>query len=237
MLRVLGILKCSAYVQTFSSEISDLVGWVSEIHSGMYPHLVRNSTSPHPSYSFFVFCFAYLLVGFSALLAIQRSVQKLCRRPLHQRDEQQQRHRQFRRRVGQRTARRDRLPPRASDRQQNVYSARGTYALGALRHERHVRHTLYGRHDHLSVLILFRRALLFLLFLFLFLLSVSFALAPRGVGVLPIRKYTVLHVRRLALARRQPGQLCPRGIGEPRERGVRADVACRVERLERGERS
>ena len=47
MLRVLGTLKRSAYAQNFSNEINDLGSWVSEIHSGMYPHLVR--ITHHPS--------------------------------------------------------------------------------------------------------------------------------------------------------------------------------------------
>ena len=42
MLRVLGTLKRSAYAQIFENEINDLGSWVSEIHSGMYPYLVRN---------------------------------------------------------------------------------------------------------------------------------------------------------------------------------------------------
>src|SRR6266576_1595326 len=47
MLQVLGTLKHSVYAQNFTDEISDLGGWVSEIHSAMYPHLVRNTSSIH----------------------------------------------------------------------------------------------------------------------------------------------------------------------------------------------
>lgn len=41
MLRVLGTLQNSAFSRNFSSQISDLGNWVAEIHSAMYPHLVR----------------------------------------------------------------------------------------------------------------------------------------------------------------------------------------------------
>jgi hypothetical protein len=46
MLRVLGSLKRSVYAQNFENQINDLGSWVSEIHNGMYPHLVRNPPSP-----------------------------------------------------------------------------------------------------------------------------------------------------------------------------------------------
>src|SRR6267154_1755838 len=46
MLRVLGTLKRSVYAQNFANEINDLSSWVSEIHSGMYPHLVRINHHP-----------------------------------------------------------------------------------------------------------------------------------------------------------------------------------------------
>ena len=85
MLRVLGTLKCSAFSQNFESQIEDLGSWVSEIHSGMYPYLVR-IVSPLLS------CLCFLKVA----LATQRSVQKLCGRLCVQRYQQQQQHRQFR---------------------------------------------------------------------------------------------------------------------------------------------
>jgi hypothetical protein len=43
---VLGTLKCSAFSQNFESQIEDLGSWVSEIHSGMYPYLVRIVSPP-----------------------------------------------------------------------------------------------------------------------------------------------------------------------------------------------
>ena len=45
MLRVLGTLKRSVYAQNFENQINDLGSWVSDIHSGMYPHLVRGPSS------------------------------------------------------------------------------------------------------------------------------------------------------------------------------------------------
>jgi hypothetical protein len=50
MLRVLGTFKRSVYAQNFQNQINDLGSWVSEIHSGMYPYLVRNPIHPptHP---------------------------------------------------------------------------------------------------------------------------------------------------------------------------------------------
>ena len=42
MLRVPGTLKRPVYTQNFEINISDLGSWVSEIHGGMYPRLVRN---------------------------------------------------------------------------------------------------------------------------------------------------------------------------------------------------
>jgi hypothetical protein len=41
MLRVLGTLKSSSFSRNFKSQMKDLDNWVSEIHSAMYPHLVR----------------------------------------------------------------------------------------------------------------------------------------------------------------------------------------------------
>jgi hypothetical protein len=69
MLRVLGTLKRSVFAKKFQSQINDLGSWVSEIHSGMYPYLVRNPP-PYPICSF-------LLTGRTARdvqLATQRSV-------------------------------------------------------------------------------------------------------------------------------------------------------------------
>jgi hypothetical protein len=54
MLRVLGTLKSSAFSQDFRTEICDLGNWTAEIHSAMYPYLVRvyhsrqYITSPRP---------------------------------------------------------------------------------------------------------------------------------------------------------------------------------------------
>src|SRR6266702_3255854 len=41
MLRVLGTLKSSPFSRNFNGQIKDLGNWVAEIHSAMYPHLVR----------------------------------------------------------------------------------------------------------------------------------------------------------------------------------------------------
>ena len=41
MWRVLGTLKRSVCAQNFENQRNDLGSWVSEIHCGMYPHLVR----------------------------------------------------------------------------------------------------------------------------------------------------------------------------------------------------
>jgi hypothetical protein len=45
MLRVLGTIKSSQFSGTFGSQIKDLGNWVTEIHSAMYPYLVRHSPS------------------------------------------------------------------------------------------------------------------------------------------------------------------------------------------------
>jgi len=45
MLRVLGTLKGSQFSENFGSQIDDLGNWVAEIHSAMYPYLVRTSFS------------------------------------------------------------------------------------------------------------------------------------------------------------------------------------------------
>lgn len=45
MLRVLGTIKHSDYANTLSNEQNDLVTWIKEIHTGIYPHLVR---APRP---------------------------------------------------------------------------------------------------------------------------------------------------------------------------------------------
>ena len=41
MLRVLGTLKSSHFSRNFSNQIKDLGNWVTEIHTAMYPYLVR----------------------------------------------------------------------------------------------------------------------------------------------------------------------------------------------------
>ena len=43
MLRVFGTIKNSEYANTFESELSNLTSWVTEIHAGVYPHLVSTS--------------------------------------------------------------------------------------------------------------------------------------------------------------------------------------------------
>src|SRR5258708_10400098 len=60
MLRVLGTLKRSVYAQDFHSQINDLGNWVSEIHGGMYPHLVRSLLCIYPAHLKTSFC---LLTG------------------------------------------------------------------------------------------------------------------------------------------------------------------------------
>ena len=45
MLRVLGTLRKSQFSENFGSQIEDLGNWVSEIHSAMYPYLVRTYVS------------------------------------------------------------------------------------------------------------------------------------------------------------------------------------------------
>ena len=45
MLRVLGTIQHSQYAKSMKNQAKDLVGWVSEIHNGMYPHLVRSHIS------------------------------------------------------------------------------------------------------------------------------------------------------------------------------------------------
>ena len=50
MLRVLGTLKGSLYAPNFENQINDLGSWVSEIHSGMYPYLVRDLSIHPPTY-------------------------------------------------------------------------------------------------------------------------------------------------------------------------------------------
>ena len=52
MLRVLGTIQSSSFSRNFKVQISDLGDWVAEIHSAMYPHLVRlpaynDVTCPH----------------------------------------------------------------------------------------------------------------------------------------------------------------------------------------------
>ena len=41
MLRVLGTLKSSSFSRNFKNQIKDLGNWVAEIHTAMYPYLVR----------------------------------------------------------------------------------------------------------------------------------------------------------------------------------------------------
>src|SRR5258707_15839823 len=60
MLRVLGTIKRSVYAQDFHSQINDLGNWVSEIHGGMYPHLVRSLLCIYPAHLKTSFC---LLTG------------------------------------------------------------------------------------------------------------------------------------------------------------------------------
>ncbi|PIL32528.1 hypothetical protein GSI_05231 [Ganoderma sinense ZZ0214-1] len=43
MLRVLGTIQHSQYSKKMKNQAKDLVGWVSEIHNGMYPHLQTTS--------------------------------------------------------------------------------------------------------------------------------------------------------------------------------------------------
>jgi len=43
MLRVLGTLRGSQFSKQFSSQVKDIGTWVTEIHSAMYPYLVRTS--------------------------------------------------------------------------------------------------------------------------------------------------------------------------------------------------
>lgn len=42
MLRVLGTIARSQYSKQMKNEQKDLISWVSEIHGGMYPWLVRH---------------------------------------------------------------------------------------------------------------------------------------------------------------------------------------------------
>src|SRR5258708_21858285 len=67
MLRVLGTLKRSVYAQDFHSQINDLGNWVSEIHGGMYPHLVRSLLCIYPAHLKTSFC---LLTGCQRRLGI-----------------------------------------------------------------------------------------------------------------------------------------------------------------------
>jgi hypothetical protein len=46
MLRVLGTLKSSSFSGNFKYQIKDLGNWVAEIHSAMYPYLVRHPQPP-----------------------------------------------------------------------------------------------------------------------------------------------------------------------------------------------
>ena len=41
MLRVLGTIQHSQYSKKMKKQAKDLAGWVSQIHNGIYPHLVR----------------------------------------------------------------------------------------------------------------------------------------------------------------------------------------------------
>ena len=41
MLRVLGTIQHSQYAKSMKNQAKDLTNWVSEIHGGIYPHLVR----------------------------------------------------------------------------------------------------------------------------------------------------------------------------------------------------
>jgi hypothetical protein len=81
MLRVLGTLKRSVYAQDFESQINDLGNWVSEIHGGMYPHLVRSLLRTYLAH--LKLPFAYLPVGIDRVdgmcAAAKRSIQKLRR--------------------------------------------------------------------------------------------------------------------------------------------------------------
>ena len=40
MLRVLGTIQNSQYAKSMKNQAKDLISWVSEIHDGIYPHLV-----------------------------------------------------------------------------------------------------------------------------------------------------------------------------------------------------
>ena len=42
MIRVLGTIQNSRYANALVGQQSDLVGWIQEIHDGMYPYLVRS---------------------------------------------------------------------------------------------------------------------------------------------------------------------------------------------------
>ncbi len=42
MLRVLGTIQHSQYSSNMKEQAKNLTNWVSEIHTGIYPHLVRH---------------------------------------------------------------------------------------------------------------------------------------------------------------------------------------------------
>ena len=44
MLRVLGTIQRSSFAHDMKNQQNDLVSWVSEIHDGIYPHLVRRAS-------------------------------------------------------------------------------------------------------------------------------------------------------------------------------------------------
>ena len=43
MLRVLGTIQRSQFAKSMKNEQNDLIAWVDEIHTAMYPHLVRHT--------------------------------------------------------------------------------------------------------------------------------------------------------------------------------------------------
>lgn len=51
ILRVLATIRQSEFTDTFQSEQKNLSNWVQEIHTGMYPHLVRHNSTKNVEYT------------------------------------------------------------------------------------------------------------------------------------------------------------------------------------------